>query len=258
MELGLAGKVVYVAGSSRGIGLGISRAFLAEGSSVVLVARTARTLEVARATLASSFGSGRVLVCAGDLADAAFCERSLSEAVERFGGLDVLVANVGGGTDVAGWNVPAAEFDRVFTQNFSISQRLAQAAVPRLLGRLGASLIFVSSVAGVEVVGAPLSYTAAKSAVASYAKALSRALGPEGVRVNVVAPGNVLFAGGRWERRLAEGGDALLETIRRDVPLGRFGTPEEVAAAVVFLASAPASFITGSCLLVDGGQSHAI
>jgi 3-oxoacyl-[acyl-carrier protein] reductase len=125
-----------------------------------------------------------------------------------------------------------------------------------MVKRHDGSIVLIGSIAGVESTAAPLPYSAAKAAVSMYAKNLSRLVGPEGVRVNCVAPGNILFPGGSWERHLEARGDEVRAYIDKEVPLKRFGTVEEIANCVAFLASPRSSFVTGACLVADGGQCH--
>ena len=133
---------------------------------------------------------------------------------------------------------------------------LAREAMPYLLERDHASLTFISSIAGYETIGAPIAYSASKAAIDSSMKSLSRLVGPNDVRVNAVSPGNVLFRGGSWEKKMEDRSDFFQKMINREVPLQRFGSPEEIANVVVFLASEKASFVTGSCVVVDGGQTR--
>ena len=114
----------------------------------------------------------------------------------------------------------------------------------------------VASIAGLESSSAPLPYSAAKAALLNYGKNLARQLGPFNVRVNSVAPGNILFPGGSWERHLAERRDEVLKLIEAEVPLRRFGRPDEIADLIVYLSSERAAFITGSCIIADGGQTR--
>lgn len=258
MDLGLAGKVAFVAGSSRGIGLAIARAFLREGADVVITGRDAVALEQARAALVAEFEARQVLALCADLTDTSEVERALAQSVAACGALDAIVANVGSGRARMGWDLSREDWQGMLEVNLLGSMALASAALRHLVARGAGSLTFTSSIAGCEAIDAPIAYGAAKAALQSAAKSLARLVGPHGVRVNVVAPGNVLFPGGSWERHLAERRAAVERYIASEVPLRRFGRPEEIADAVVFLASERASFITGACLVVDGGQTRAL
>jgi 3-oxoacyl-[acyl-carrier protein] reductase len=256
MDLGLSDKVTFIAGSSRGIGLAIARAFLREGAKAVITGRNAESLGEASALLAAEAEAKCVLSVRGDMTDPADVRRALDETVSAFGCVDVVVANVGSGTVRGGWDLNLNDWLSALNINLLGSMALASAALPHLIARGGGSLMFISSIAGCEAIDAPVTYSAAKAAVQSAMKSLSRLVGPQGVRVNAVAPGNVLFPGGTWERKLAERREFFEQYIQSEVPLQRFGRPEEIADAVVFLASERASFITGACLVVDGGQTR--
>ena len=115
--------------------------------------------------------------------------------------------------------------------------------------------MFVSSIAGLEYIGAPVSYSVSKSALISFSKNLSKKLAPE-IRVNVVVPGNIFFKNGTWDKKIKANPDFVENLLKNNVPLKRFGTPEEVAELVYFINSEKASFITGSCIVIDGGQTN--
>jgi len=257
MDLGLTGKVALIAGSSRGIGFATARAFLREGANVAITARGAETLGRAKDALVSEVSPERVVALQGDMTSPADIRRALDETIGAFGGLDAVVANVGSGTGRSGWELTPDDWMSAMRINFLGGMALAAAVLPSLIARGQGSLTFVASITGIEATGAPLPYSAAKAALVSASKHLARLAGVRRVRVNTVAPGNILFPGGTWERKLEEQRDAVERYIRADVPLQRFGTPEEIADAVVFLASARAEFITGACLVVDGGQTRA-
>jgi 3-oxoacyl-[acyl-carrier protein] reductase len=140
--------------------------------------------------------------------------------------------------------------------NLWSAARVAQRAVPHLLERGGGSITMLSSIWGREAGGAP-AYNAAKAAVIALGKALARDYAKHAIRVNSVAPGSILFPGGGWERRKIADPEGMADFVRRELPFGRFGTPEEVADVVAFLASPRARWITGSCVPVDGGQGRA-
>jgi 3-oxoacyl-[acyl-carrier protein] reductase len=258
MDLGLHDKVAFIAGSSRGIGLAIARTFLHEGAKVIITGRNTESLEEARALLTAEAEPQRVLFIRGDMTDSTDIRCALDETVAAFGGIDAVVANVGSGTARGGWDLNLDDWQSALDINLLGSMVLASAALPHLIARGDRNLTFISSIAGCEAINAPVTYSAAKAALQSAMKSLSRLVGSDSVRVNVVAPGNVLFPGGTWERKLAERREFFEQYIQSEVSLQRFGQPEEIADAVVFLASERASFITGACLVVDGGQTRSL
>ena len=167
---------------------------------------------------------------------------------------DILVANLGSGSGKPGWEQDEAEWERLFNLNFFGSTRLAQACIPAMTK--GGSIVFISSIAGVEALPAPLPYSAAKAALVNYSKNLSRAVADRKIRVNSIAPGNIFFDGGSWEKHLAKDPDGIQAFIAKEVPLQRFGTPEEIASLAVYLCSSISGFATGECFVMDGGQTR--
>ena len=256
MDLNLRDKVVLVSGSSQGIGFAIARAFLHEGAKVVITGRGARPLQEASTFLEGEADGSRVASVLGDMTQESDVRNALDHAVSAFGGIDTVVANMGSGVAHGGWDLDQNDWQASLSINLVGGMTLASAALPHLIPRKGASITFISSIAGVEAINAPVTYSAAKAALQGAMKNLARLVAPDGVRVNAVAPGNVLFPGGSWEQKLAERGAFFEQYIQSEVPLQRFGRPEEIADAVVFLASERASFITGACLVVDGGQTR--
>lgn len=258
MDLKLSGKVVVIAGSTRGIGLAAARAFLAEGCRVAISGRGSTNLRKAQQALEKEFGSDRLLATRGDLTDVAVIDDVLASVKARWGRIDCLVANVGSGQGPAGWSIEESEWERLFEVNFASAYRLVRQALPSMSPATGASIVIVASIVGLESTLAPLAYSAAKASLINYSKNLSRQLGPMNIRVNCVAPGNIIFPGGSWERHLSERHDEVMNMIEADVPLRRFGRPEEIADLIVFLSSDRAGFITGSCMVADGGQTRSI
>jgi len=258
MDLHLNDKVVLVAGSSRGIGLATARAFLAEGCRTAVTGRDGSALALATASLGSEFGQERLVALQGDLCDPDVIKSSLASVNHRWGQLDCLVANVGSGRGQIGWDLQESDWTLLFEENLACTYRLVQEVLPSMTGSRQGSIVLVASIVGLESTPAPLPYSAAKAALISYGKNLARQVGSFNVRVNSVAPGNILFPGGSWERHLVERPEEVMRQVETEVPLRRFGLPEEIADLIVFLSSGRAAFITGSCVVADGGQTRSM
>lgn len=259
MNLGLQDQVAFVAGSSRGIGKAIASALLAEGACVVLTGRDEPTLRVTERELAADACDARVLAIPGDFANAATISDAYAKTLDRFGKIDHLVANLGTGSGKPGWEQSAEDWQRLFEVNFFASTRLTQEVLPHLLANpQGGSILFISSIVAIEATSAPLPYSAAKAALVNYSKNLARMLGPKKVRVNTIAPGNVFFPGGSWERHLSMRREAVELMLQTEVPQQRFGAPEEIASLAAYLCSPAAGFATGSCFVMDGGQTRSL
>jgi 3-oxoacyl-[acyl-carrier protein] reductase len=256
MDLGLADSVAIVTGSSRGLGLASARALVAEGCRVCICARgEERLAEAALEVEAAARRPNMVLAVQADVSTAAGVERLVERTVEQFGGLDVLVNNVAraGGSDLLGTS--DAEWQAAFDETVFPAIRASRLAVPHMRQRGGGAIIIISSIYGREA-GGRMTYNAVKAAEISLAKSLAQQLAPLNIRVNSVAPGSILFPGGSWHARQRADPKGIAEFVRRELPFGRFGRPEEVGAAVAFLASPRASWISGACVPVDGCQGR--
>ncbi len=253
MELGLAAKRCLVSGASRGIGRAIGLALAREGARVAAVARGEADLARVMDELTAAGGGPHVAIVA-DVVTAEGASTGVDECVRLLGGIDVVIANVGKSfaRDAAGMD--DADLEKSLAMNLWSSARVAQRAAVHLSA--GSSITMIASIWGREAGGAP-GYNVAKAGVIAMAKALARDYAPRGIRVNSVAPGSILFPGGGWERRQQADPDGIAAFVSRELPLGRFGTPEEVADVVAFVASPRASLITGACISVDGAQSRA-
>ena len=244
MDFQLRGRAALVTGATRGIGLAIARALAGEGARVAVAARTEADVRRVAAELHG-------VPVAADLTTAAGCETALAAA----GDVEVLVNNLGLRAGTAWADTGAPEMERAMAGNLYPAVRLSLAALPAMRRRGWGRIVVVSSLFGREAGGAP-AYNAAKAAEISFVTSLAREVGGDGVTVNSVAPGSILFEGGSWHRRQQADPEGIAELVRRELPLGRFGTPEEVANVVAFLCSKPASLVNGACWAVDGGQGR--
>jgi 3-oxoacyl-[acyl-carrier protein] reductase len=255
MDLQLGGKVAIVTGSSRGLGFASARALVAEGAAVTVCGRDAARLAEAEAALAGPAARERVLAVQVDLASPEGPAAVVARTIERFGGLDILVNNVGLGKGGGLLETADAVWQEAIDQTLYPAIRASRAAVPHMQARGGGVILLVASIWGRES-GGRMTYNAVKAAEISFGKALARDLAPLNIRVNTIAPGSILFPGGSWHQRQQADPEGIAEFVRRELPFGRFGRAEEVGDVVAFLASPRASWVSGACLPVDGCQGR--
>ncbi len=251
MDLGLKGLKAIVTGGTKGIGRSVADHFAAEGCHVGICARNAAEVTDTVATLGATGvkATGRAL----DVADGPALTQWVQDVAGEFGGLDIVVANVSAlaiGQDDASWK---AEFDT----DMMGTVRAVNAAMPFLEQSKAPAIVIIASVSGREVDFAAGPYGVFKAALIHYAKGLSYQLAAKGIRVNALSPGNTYFPGGVWEK-IEQGNPKLFAEAMALNPTGRMGKPEEMARAVVFLASPAASFITGTNLVVDGALTRGV
>ena len=260
MDLDLTDKVAIVTGSSKGLGFAAARALIEEGCRVTICARGEAGLADAAAMLTSLAGAGgaaRVLAVAADLSTAEGVETVVARTVETFGGLDILVNNVGVAKGAGIVDTTDAEWQSSFDQTLFPAVRASRLAVPLMRQRGGGAIVMIASIWGRES-GGRMTYNAVKAAEISLAKAMAQQLAKDNIRVNSVAPGSIRFPGGSWDRRVQEDPDGMAKFVATELPFGRFGRPEEVGALVAFLVSARASWISGASVTVDGCQSRSL
>ena len=258
MDLELAGKVAIVTGSSRGLGLASATALIQEGCRVTICARgEARLDEVASELRRLAADDSRVLPVAADLASVDGVGTVVARTVETFGGLDILVNNVGLGRGASITDTSDAEWHEALDQTLFPAVRASRLAVPHMRRRGGGAIVMIASIWGRES-GGRMTYNAVKAAEISLAKSMAQQLASDNIRVNSVAPGSILFPGGSWHLRQQEDPAGIAAFVRRELPFGRFGRPEEVGAVVAFLVSPRASWISGASVPVDGCQSRSL
>lgn len=243
-------KVALVTGSSRGIGKGIAKK-LAENNYVVYI--NGRSLESLQKT--ANELSGEVKLIVSDLTDDSNIKESVEKIYKDEGRLDLVVANIGSGKSPSGWDVEIDEYRRVFDINFFCAVSLATCSV-EIMKERGGHIVFISSIAGCESLGAPIAYSGAKTALLGFAKSLSVQTAKLHVRVNSISPGNVMFEGSTWDEKIKDDKELVDKYIEKNVPLNGFATPEDIAKAVMYLEDS--SFTTGANIVVDGGQLNKI
>ena len=239
MELNLKNKVALVTGSTRGIGLSIGENLRKEGCTVIFNGRKniPKNPNYLRA----------------DVTKKNDCQKLIKTIIKKHGKLDILICNVGSGKSVISGKETQANWEKMFMINFYSSTNMIKFAEKELEKTHGV-IVCISSIAGIETTSAPITYAIAKSALNSYIKHASKRLANHGIRINGIAPGNIMFNGSTWHNQMKKNPAKIKKMLQKSVAMKRFGTTDEVSSLAVFLSSQKASFITGSVYVVDGGQ----
>lgn len=245
----LAGKVALVTGGNGGLGLATAKRFVAEGATVYISGRRQKELDSA----VREIGAG-VTALQGDISSLADLDRIFATIRERSGRLDILFANAGVGEFVPLGHITEAHFDRIFDINVKGTVFTVQKAIP--LMRAGGTIVINGSMVSIKGMSAFSVYAATKAALRSFARTWSVDLKGSGIRINVVSPGTVITPGYKRSGMSDAQIDQIKEGVAATAPLGRVGTEDEIASAVVFLASDESSYVTGTDLFVDGGAAQ--
>lgn len=259
MDLQIAGKVAAIAASSKGLGRAIAAALAAEGANLVLCARQAEPLQRAAREIAEQSGV-QVVPIPADVSTDQGCRLFIGGAIERFGRLDILVTSTGGPSPGAFDDCRDDQWEESLRSTLLNVVRLVRLAVPSMKERRWGRIVNVTSITARQPIAGLTMSNSLRPAVVGLAKTIADELAPHGILVNNVCPGLH-----RTERlmhvahgRTPEEAESYVARLARDIPLGRLGQPEELAAAVAFLCSERASFITGTSLVVDGGACRGL
>jgi 3-oxoacyl-[acyl-carrier protein] reductase len=251
MELGLINKHVLITGGTRGIGLQLTEDFLNEGSIVSVIARNIPGKNSKFENLKKIF-SNKLFFYKSDVTDLVDFQKTYNVIIKNTNNIDIVISNVGDGSSQYDPIENIKHWEKSWAINFNSALYTTNLFLDLLVKSKGV-LIFISSIAGTEYISAPIGYSTAKNALNSFAKSLSHK--NPSIRVNVVAPGNILTNDGSWAKKLENDPKKITEYIEANVPLKRFGTPKDVCNLILFLSSFNAEFITGSCIVIDGGQT---
>lgn len=239
MKLNLENKVAIVTGSTRGIGLAIGKNLQEENCTVVFNGR-------------KNFSKNSNYIKA-DVTKKNECKKLIRKTIKKFGKLDILICNVGSGKSVISGQETQSDWEKMLLINFHSTTNIINSAENELEKTKG-TIVCISSIAGIETTTAPITYAVSKSALNSYVKISSKRLAEKGIRINAIAPGNIMFSGSTWDEKKKQNPSKIKKMLIENVAMKRFGKPNEVSSLAVFLSSEKASFITGSVCVVDGGQ----
>lgn len=250
MNLKLQDKKVFITGSSSGIGLAIAKKFHSCGCIVGLNSKNNQSLEKAKKLF-----DKEIFTIVGDMSNKESANKAINRFIDKYNCLDILICNVGSGRSSAPFEENIHDWEKSISLNLFSAINPISASLEHLAKSRGV-VTCISSICGDKMIeNAPLTYSSAKAALNRYIKNSSFYFAKRNIRINGVSPGNVLFEGSIWQKKLLENKQAVLKMIKNKVPLNKFVNTEEIADAVAFLSSPLSSSTTGQILVVDGGQS---
>lgn len=258
MNLELDNKIVLITGSGQGLGRGIAEAFLEEKAKVVITDINEDRLNSTLAELKEKYGEENIFPFCGNLIKQTDISNCVNSVVKKYGRIDMFVANLGSGKGTTDWNISEDDWANMLDINFTGARRMVNEVLPLMVENKNGSIVFISSIAGIEVFGAPIHYSVAKAAIIAFSKNLARTMAINNIRVNTICPGNIFFENGTWDYKMKENKEKVLEMLEKSVPLNRFARTDEIANLVLFISSNKMSFMTGSCIIMDGGQTVSI
>ena len=248
MDLMLQNKKALITGSSKGIGFSIAQKLSEEGCHTILNSRNKSELEIASRSIPNSKG------IQGDVTKEKDAKFLIEKSLDLLGKIDILVCNVGSGKSAKPGEESLKEWKRIFETNLWSTTNMIELSKDYLFETKG-NIVCISSICGIETIeNAPLTYSAAKAALNSYVKGISRVLAKNDVRINAIAPGNILFEGSVWANKILEDEESVKNMLKTKVPLNKFGRVEDIANLACFLSSSLSDNITGAIWKVDGGQ----
>ena len=248
MDLNLFNKNALITGSSKGIGLDIAKKLLSEGCNVVLNSRNEDDLKKIKSNYQ------QINYVSGDVTSEKSARKILEKTINLVGSLDILICNVGSGKSVPAGSETLSDWEKSIAVNLYSAINIIQAS-KEFLAKSKGSIVCISSICGHEIIeGAPLTYSVSKKALNFYIKGISKYLSKYDIRINGISPGNILFEDSTWDIKMKINKKKVLNMIKKKVALNKFGTPDNISEAVLFLVSTKASFITGEIWVIDGGQ----
>lgn len=242
-------KTVIISGGSRGIGRAIVEKYLNKNYFVHILSRNSNDF-----TQTILHENKRAFFYKCDARIIKQLKQTRNLILSKTPNIDILICNIGNGSGQNDALQDKKDWEYSWETNFDTPLNMIRVFKNELVKSNG-KLLFISSIAGIEFIGAPVSYSISKSALITLSKNLAKKLAPN-IRVNTVAPGNIFFKGGTWDKKMQENPKKVNEMLKKKIPLQRFGKPEEVAELVYFINSDKAAFMTGSCIIFDGGQTN--